>query len=105
MKQFRVVNEETVELLDGPFAGILYQYGGVQLEPDHVLDQLSLAFTYEILSGPRPSDEAAFHQYIGDILVDLIHESIKTGSTVYRSAPSGDLNAPRDQDNRVSDLV
>ncbi len=83
-KLYKVVDEDTIHLLRGPYAGIVYKYGGVRLEPDSVNDKLIIHFTYEIVSG-HPRNATKFHRYIGDLLTQLIDDRLKNGNMIFRS--------------------
>lgn len=59
---------------DSPFAGVLYQYGKVNLVEEE--DQLRVKFEYEVFENKRQIDtkSAVFVEYIGQILVVNLEE-------------------------------
>ena len=83
MKDYRIVNDEVVQLVEGPYSGITYRYGGVKLTPDYGTDTLKLKFDYEVVSGNLPEGVGEFHNYIGDILQELIVEQLGAHQVVY----------------------
>ena len=83
MKSYKVVNNEGIQLMDGPFAGITYQYGRVELNPDEQNDILTLSFEYDIIYGQTPDNIEEFKQYIGDILQEIILEQLTKNEVVY----------------------
>lgn len=80
MKPYKVINGEIVALIEGPYEGVEYQYKRVQLVEEK--DALVIRFEYNLIDGD-PSDKAAFEQYIGGILHELIEEQLGTNSIVY----------------------
>lgn len=82
-KKYKVVNDEVVQLLEGPFVGIAYKYGKVELVPDEQNDILRVKFEYDIMNDQEPSDVQQFEIYIGHILYDLIMEQLQQNSIVY----------------------
>ena len=82
MKPYEIVNDEYLELIEGPFQGITFKYGGVQFIPDESNCTLRLKFDYNIIDGIA-SDVKAFEQYIGDILVDLIDEGAMQNQLIF----------------------
>lgn len=87
MKEYEVIEDEKIRLVEGPYKGVTYQYGGVQFNPDYLADTLTLAFDLTIIEGEQPKDKKEFHIYVGDILMELIEESRKNKTTIYRSDP------------------
>ena len=79
MRPYKVINEEWIELTEGPYEGIVYKYGRVQLVEED--DQMRVRFEYETDDGTRMDNN--FVQYIGPILVDLIEEGLMKNSIVY----------------------
>ena len=91
-------HEDFIELTDGPFQGVLYTYGKVQLVEEQ--DYLRLKFSYDIIDDNEMEiDKDQFHQYIGDILQDLIYEGVARNTIVY----TGGVDEDRDSDYRKSD--
>lgn len=98
---YRIHDEETVELLDGPYAGTKYRYGGVRFDPDYAADHMTVSFECYIIEEPvEIEDLEKFHNYIGDILMELIDDQMKAGTLVYRSdVKTGVPSALRDEDH------
>jgi hypothetical protein len=86
MKPYKVVNDMWVELTEGPFEGIVYKYGRVNLLEED--DQLRVQFEYERLDKQPHTHE--FTQYIGPILVDLIEDGVMKNSIVYTGGIDAD---------------
>lgn len=86
MKPYKVVNDMWVELTEGPFEGIVYKYGRVNLLEEG--DQLRVQFEYERLDKQPHTHE--FTQYIGPILVDLIEDGVMKNSIVYTGGIDAD---------------
>lgn len=82
MKPYNIINDEVVQLVEGPYQGITYQYGRVQFFPDDVNDKLTVSFKYNIMEG-SPDNVANFEQYIGAILYDLIEEQLGRNDVTY----------------------
>lgn len=78
-KHYQVINDEWIKLIDGPYAGIMYRYGRVNLIEED--DCLRIQFEYEIDDGSR--GDSQFVQYIGPILSELIEEGILKNNIVY----------------------
>ena len=104
-KRYEIVDEEKVRLLEGPYAGMLCQYGEVSFCPCDATDTLTLKFQCYILEGETPNgdDFVPFRHYMGDILVELITEGLETGKIVFRSGM--DENETRDQDTVVPSTI
>jgi hypothetical protein len=83
MKPYKIVNNEAIQLIEGPYMGITYQYGRVLLNPDEKEDVLKLSFSYNILSGDHPSDQTDFESYIGGLLHEMIEERLAQNDIVY----------------------
>ena len=78
-KPYTIIEDQWVKLIDGPFAGIMYKYGKVQLVEE--TDQLRIVFDYETDTGQQLDKE--FNDYIGDILLGMIEEGLQNNSIVY----------------------
>ena len=79
MKPYKVVNDTWIELTEGPYEGIIYKYGRVELIEED--DLLRVKFEYELPDGKRMDDE--FIQYIGPILTEMIEEGVIKNSITY----------------------
>ena len=82
IKPYKVINDEVIQLVEGPYAGITYRYGRVQFTPDEVNDKLTLSFKYDIMEGSLDNVHE-FEQYIGAILYELIEEQLGRNDVVY----------------------
>jgi hypothetical protein len=85
-KPYQLVDDQWVKLIDGPYSGIMYKYGRVNLVEEG--EHLRIQFEYELDTGERL--DSNFVQYIGPILVDLIEEGIINNNIVY----TGGTDAP-----------
>lgn len=83
MKPYKVINDEVVQLMEGPYAGVTYKYGRVQFQPNEQDDKLTISFSYDIMDGPAPDDRALFEQHIGAILHDVIEEQLGRNDIIY----------------------
>lgn len=92
---YQLIDDQWVKLIDGPYAGIMYRYGRVQLIEED--DALRIKFEYEIDDGSRLDDN--FVQYIGPILVELIEQGVLNNSIVY----TGGIDENRNEDSNESD--
>lgn len=79
MTLYEVIDNEWVKLKEGPYAGIIYKYGRVQLIEED--ERLRVKFEYELKDGTRL--DSAFVQHIGPILVELIQNGLMSNSIVY----------------------
>lgn len=90
LKPYEIIDYQWVQLNEGPYAGIVYRYGRVQLIEED--DVLRIQFEYETKDGARRDSE--FGQYIGPILTELIEQGVLTNSIVY----TGGIDENRDKD-------
>lgn len=71
-----------LELLEGPFSGTIFSFGKVEF-PDP--DEPILSFEYTIHEGHiHDDDKEVFRNCLGDILVEILEESIKDKTTVFK---------------------
>lgn len=91
---------EALKLTSGPYEGIIYIYGKVDLDADEEKDQVFVKFEYEILdyADKGISDPKAFETYIGDILTELIHRGIAENDITY----TGGVDENRNEDSSES---
>ena len=68
-----------IELTSGECSGLIYSYGAVSF-PDQ--DEPILQFEYTLHEGVV-SDNEKFKNIIGDILVEIIEESVKNKDTIF----------------------
>lgn len=78
MKSYEI-DGEWIKLIEGPYKGIIYKYGRVQLleEDDH----LRMRFEYILKDGGKKDPD--FIQYIGPILEDMIEEGLMKNNIIY----------------------
>lgn len=79
MKPYQIVDGDWIELIEGPYKGIIYKYGRVRLLEED--DVLRVQFEYNLQDGSKLDSE--FVQYIGPILVDLIEEKTLDHSLIF----------------------
>ena len=92
MKNYKKIDDQWIELTEGPYEGIVYRYGRVQLIEED--DQLRVRFEYELDDGSRL--DSNFIQYIGPILTELIEEGLLKNNIVYTGGT--DENRTKDPD-------
>ena len=71
-----------IKIMDGQYEGIIYKYDKVAFEPKPLdSGDIPLRFTYDIMTNPNKEDVESedFRNYIGDILVEVVQEQLKTG--------------------------
>lgn len=86
LKPYKVINDMWIELTEGPYEGIVYKYGRVNLIEED--DCLRIQFEYERLDKQPHTHE--FTQYIGPILTELIEEGVMKNSIVYTGGIDAD---------------
>lgn len=79
MKPYKINDGQWIELTEGPYEGIVYKYGRVNLIEED--DRLRVQFEYQLDDGSRL--DSNFVQYIGPILSDMIEEGLMKNSIVY----------------------
>lgn len=79
MKPYKILDDQWIELTEGPYTGIVYKYGRVNLIEEG--DSLRIQFDYELDDESRLDND--FVQHIGPILSDLIEEGLMKNSIVY----------------------
>jgi hypothetical protein len=84
---YQTVDDQWVELTDGPFRGLVYQYGRVNLLEED--DVLRIKFEYFMQDGHTDPNTQEFRNYIGDILVELIDTGTMTNSIVFTGGTHG----------------
>ena len=71
-----------LKLISGPYASIVYKYGKVGFAPESekVGDKLPMKFDYTVIENRimADTDSQEFINHIGDILVVLLDEELKT---------------------------
>lgn len=72
----------SLKVVQGPYLGVIYTYGKVNLKEDPELDQLKLTFDFKIDEVPNNLDEkeleksADFKNFMGDILSQLLDDKL-----------------------------
>lgn len=79
MKPYKIIDDQWIELTEGPYEGTVYKYGRVSLIEQG--DMLRIQFDYELDDGSRLDTD--FVQYIGPILSELIEQGLMKNSIVY----------------------
>lgn len=79
LRPYRVLDDQWIELLEGPYKGIIYKYGKVQLLEED--DYLRMRFEY-FLKEEKEKDPN-FIQYIGPILEEMIENGLMRGDIIY----------------------
>ena len=89
-------NLADITILEGDDVGVVFRYGRVWINTDDI-DNPSLQFDYEILSG-TPRDKEAFIHDIAHLLHSTIVQQLETGEVQYTGGTS-----PADAE--VSELI
>ena len=76
-----------IKLTEGKFKDVIYHYGRVAFAPESELKEgkLPMKFDYTVDSNPRNLlllDNKEFIDYIGDILLEVLEEQIKSGTAI-----------------------
>jgi hypothetical protein len=116
MTQYKLIEHKnndaiyTIQLTDGKYSGIIYEYGKVELTPfeQNGEEAVKLSFDYTIhnekmnvVNGVVQNEEfdkVDFEQTIGEILSSLIEEGVQNNSIVY----SGGVDENRENDSSES---
>lgn len=91
-----------VELTEGQFEGMIYEYGKVELHEIPGEDKVKLAFeyrTHNVTYTDMNFDRVEFERVAGEILHHLVEEGLKNNSIVY----SGGVDENRENDSVESD--
>lgn len=91
-----------IQLTEGEFEGMIYNYGKVEFVENEPNDTVSLKFEYDILdyAGKNLTDKEPFEQYIGKILEECIYQGIANNDITY----TGGIDENRTKDSEQSDL-
>ena len=95
--RYRILEQDTVELLKGPWKGVIFEYGGVQFAPDEKRQTLVVRFTYQLHSG-FVFRKNKFKNHIGDILLEILQQQMQDGTLMVRSTFGEDIGEIRDED-------
>ena len=74
-----------IKIMDGQYEGVIYKYNNVKFsQTENEEGQIPLKFTYDIFLNPNKVDveDIEFRNYIGDILVELVEEQLKSGTLI-----------------------
>jgi hypothetical protein len=93
-----------IRLKQEPFAGVIYKYGKVKLQiNEEKEDHLTAKFVYDILVVPDELRERTFEdevqwefeKLIGDILMDIVQQSIDNSEVTETQDEDGNLTIKR----------
>jgi len=71
----------SVKITDGPYSGVVYEYGRVSLKHIEETDEAQLSYSYEVIEGDNTLEgDVDFENYIGDILSEILVEAFDTGN-------------------------
>lgn len=73
----------TVQLLEGPYKDVKYQYGNVRIKVDEsdYEEVARLMFTWQLVEGSDDLvDDEDFNNYIGQVLQYIIQDSLDSGN-------------------------
>ena len=68
---------ECIKIIEGKYAGFVYQYGQVSINEDEEDIQASLNFNYRIVEGVDDSDADELQTILGAILVDILEKHVE----------------------------
>jgi len=74
-----------LKLVEGKYKDVIYKYDKVKFAPKaDDKGEIPLKFTYDIFLNPNKVDveDIEFRNYIGDILVELVEEQLKSGTLI-----------------------
>ena len=75
-----------IKITEGKFIGTIYHYGKVSFAPESEMKEgkLPMKFDYTVVKNPRnvDIDDGHFIDYIGDILLELLEEQVKSGKAI-----------------------
>lgn len=78
---YKIINDQWIEITSGKYEGVVYKYGKVQLIEEG--DQLRIKFDYHLPGEKTVPDDQQFIDIIGPILTELIEQGIAKNSIVY----------------------
>lgn len=87
MNSYKVTNEQShgfyiIEIVQGPFKGVKYTYGKVEIHEEH--GEGILSFETSVIEGEIDSSlKEEFNKMAGDNLVDIIEEQLRNNEIVY----------------------
>jgi|APCry1669188970_1035186.scaffolds.fasta_scaffold06107_5 hypothetical protein len=78
------VNQYSVTVSEGKFAGVKYVLGKTELVEDKDNDNLTLKYHYDIIDSKiEDSDIPEFEKLIGDILMQMLSDGVKNNDLIY----------------------
>lgn len=86
MKPYVIEDDQWIHLTEGPYAGIIYKYGRVQLLDEG--EQLRIKFEVEFQDERKLDND--FIQYAGPLLSEMIEEGLLKNSLVYTGGVDAD---------------
>lgn len=90
-----------IKFTEGPFGGIIFTLGQVSFKEDEEKDECYMSYDYDILENPQEVfDEELFKQYVGDLLIELIEDQLKSNELIYTGGEDSEI---RTDDTEQSD--
>ena len=76
-----------IKITEGKFIGVIYHYGKVSFAPESEMKEgkLPMKFDYTVALNPTEynlNDNQEFIDFIGDILLELLEEQVKSGKAI-----------------------
>ena len=76
----------SIKLTEGKFKDVIYHYGNVSFAPEENAEgKLPMKFDYTVALNPTEynlNENQEFIDYIGDILLELLEEQVKSGKAI-----------------------
>lgn len=86
-----------IRLQEDPFRGIMYTYGRVSFDEDKENDRLSISFEYDLIEdNDQDYDTEEFHNYIGDLLQEMIMFEMGRNNLIF----AGGTDETRNNDSK-----
>lgn len=73
-------------VMSGPFEGTTFKYGRVWFPNE---EEPVLSFDYDLISTPLKFDKAAFEQYAGEVIIEILQSQIDNQEVVYSGGTGG----------------
>lgn len=92
MQKYKVADEVTngkcnaIEFCEAPYDGMIFSFGSVTFDGDmdDIDGELKIMFEYDVHKEPNEKyTHEEMTQHLGDFLISLIEEQLKTGEIVY----------------------
>lgn len=72
-----------IEFVDGPYAGLIFSYGKVELLEDDLNDELRIKFDWTMHTSREPYEDEVIVPYLGDFLMMLISKQLDDKEIIY----------------------